>query len=205
VSETPEQAQERAAIRRRWITLGEMLAIAAVAISGLTLWNSYSDRTHKEADRTAEERKASTRAAILLLKATPTDDGRRLALAPVNADQTVQDQSIAFPSALGLAPVTTTGDARIEAGWFDSALKKARKARGRPDESKGDERLPIAITTRYLIDGKLLTDVAIYDVGYVLEGRLLGGSAVRLRGLSIVRRTGATTAPAMLDRRWQGR
>ncbi len=36
-----EQAAEAAAIRRRWINLGEVLAVIAVLISALTLWNSY--------------------------------------------------------------------------------------------------------------------------------------------------------------------
>ena len=196
------RAAEAAAIRRRWITLGEMLAVAAVLISALTLWNSYSERAHSEASRNAEERKAATRAETLLIKATPADGGRRLTLAALNPEQTIQSQTIAFPSALGTSPVETTGDARIEAGWFGEALRKARKAKGRPDESKGDERLPLAITTRYLVDGKLLTDVALYDIGYVLEGHLLGGSTVRLRGLSLRRRLDAASAGPALDAAW---
>src|SRR3546814_3299470 len=40
------------------------------------------------------------------------------------------------------------------------------------DASKGDERLPVAITTRYLADGALQSDVALYDLGYVLEGQI---------------------------------
>ena len=44
--ETPQQqAAEAAAIRRRWITLGEVLAVAAVLISALTFWNSYQERS----------------------------------------------------------------------------------------------------------------------------------------------------------------
>jgi predicted negative regulator of RcsB-dependent stress response len=46
--QTPEEKREAAAIRRRWITLGEILAVIAVLISGLTLWNSYSDRSADE-------------------------------------------------------------------------------------------------------------------------------------------------------------
>ena len=71
--QTPAQA-EAAAIRRRWITLGEILAVVAVMISGLTFWNSYSERTASEAERAAEkdaaadeERKAAERSQTLLL------------------------------------------------------------------------------------------------------------------------------------------
>lgn len=202
---SPSPTEERAAIRRRWITLGEVLGVVAVLISALTLWNAYSDRAHKEADRAADVAKEAVRTRTVLLKATPADGGRRLDLAALDSAQTIQGLTITFPTALGAAPAETTGDARIEARWFDDGLRKARKAKGRPDASKGDERLPVAITTRYLADGALQSDVALYDLGYVLEGRLLGGSAVRLRGLSLIERTSAKKAPAQLDRLWKGR
>jgi hypothetical protein len=201
----PTPAEERAAIRRRWITLGEVLGVVAVVISALTLWNAYSDRTHKEANRLADAAKQAARTQTLLLKAVPADDGRRLDLAPLDPMQTIQGLTIVFPTALGAAPAETTGDARIEARWFDDGLRKARKAKGRPDATNGDERVPIQITTRYLADGAAHTDVALYDLGYVLEGRLIGSSAVRLRGLSLIERSSAKAASARLDALWKGR
>ena len=200
----PGPGEERAAIRRRWITLGEVLGVAAVTISALTLWNAYSDRTHKEAESAQAAAKQAARTQTLLLKATPVDDGRQLDLAPLDTAQTIQGMTIAFPAALGTTPAETTGDARIEARWFDDGLRKARKLKGRPDTSQGDERVPVAITTHYLADGALRTDVALYDLGYVLEGRLLG-SAVRLRGLSLIERTDAPKAQAKLNRLWESR
>ena len=59
--ETPAAKAEAARIRRRWLTLGEILAVAAVAISGLTFWNSYSERRHTEEARVAESRAATRR------------------------------------------------------------------------------------------------------------------------------------------------
>ncbi|KAK0338546.1 hypothetical protein LTR94_038208, partial [Friedmanniomyces endolithicus] len=68
-----ERAAEAAAIRRRWITLGEVLAVLAVSISALTLYLNWADkkdeRADKAAERAAESRKASSRAAILILNA----------------------------------------------------------------------------------------------------------------------------------------
>lgn len=203
--ETREQAAEAAAIRRRWITLGEILAVLGVLISALALWNSYSERSSDEAEKAQAEVKAGRASATLLLRASVEGDGRRLALAPLREDQTIQSQSIAFPKALALAPVETTGNARIEAGWLDDALRKARKAKDRPDESAGDERLPIAITTRFLAGDAVHSDVAVYDLGYVAEGRFLQGAAIRLKGLSIVDHVAAAQAGARLDRLWAGR
>src|SRR5690606_3104485 len=149
------------------------------AISALTFWNSYSDRSNSEAERAAAARKSSAAASTLLLEARPQSDGRSLALAAARDDQVIQSQTIRFPTALGLPPVETTGDARIESDWFADALRKARRAAKQPAASVGDERLPIAVTTRFLVDGATHEDIALYDLGYVLEGRFLQGSAIR--------------------------
>jgi len=195
------RAAEAAAIRRRWITLGEVLAVIAAIISALTLWNSWSQRSDSEAARSAEARQASTRAVTLVLTAA-TSGARELALKPMSAGQSVQSQHISFPTALGAAPAETTGEPRIEAAWFERALKKARNQAGLPDDSRGDERLPVLISTRFLVDGEAHDDVALYDVGYTISGRWLSGHSVTLRGLSLVSRVKGSNAQAMLDARW---
>lgn len=196
------RAAESAAIRRRWITLGEILAVIAVVISGLTLWNSWSERSDSKAEQSADARRASARAATLVLIAA--DAGKHsLALKPASADQSVQSQKLTFPSALGAAPAQTTGEPRIEASWFERPLEKAREAAKLPDNSRGDERLPVVITTRFLVDGEPHEDVAIYDVGYTISGRLLGGHSVALRGISFVSRVKSDAAQAKLDARWK--
>lgn len=195
------RAAEAAAIRRRWITLGEMLAVIAVVISALTLWNSWNERSNSEAMKSAETQRASARAGTLVL--TGAISGKHgLAIKPASVAQSVQGQTISFPTALGLAPAATTGEPRIEAAWFERALKKARNETGLPDDSRGDERLPVAITTRFLVDGDAYEDVALYDIGYSISGRWMSGHSVTLRGLSLVSRTKSGNAQAMLDARW---
>lgn len=200
----PTPAQQ-AASRRRWITFGEVLAVVAVLISGLTLWNSYAERSHEEAEKSVESRKAEVKAATLLLRADPSHDGDRLTLAPLGSGQSIQSQTITFPAALAIAPVDTTGNARIEASWIEDGLKKARRAANRKEESVGDEQLPVAIASRFIADGDVHDDLAIYDVGYALQGRFLGGSKLRLRGLSRVGRTVARSVQARLDDIWRKR
>jgi len=204
-SESAAQASDKAeaaAIRRRWITLGEVLAVVAVLISGLTLWNNYSERRDSEAVKSADAQRQSSRAGTLILIATNADK-RTLALKTASAEQTVQSQTIAFPTGLALAPAQTTGEPRIEASWFDSALKKAREAAHLPDDSRGDEQLPVAITTRFLVDGEPHEDVAIYDLGYSITGHFLGGHTVTLRGVSLVARVKGGNAQGRLDARWK--
>ena len=179
--------------------------MAAVAISGLTLWDSHQDRVRGERKDAATASRAASEAAILILRATPSRSGDRLALAPLNGEQAIQAQTILFPTALGLSPVETTGDPRVEAGWFDEALKRARKAAGEAEDGKGDQRLPIVLVTHYLADGGSHTARAIHDVGYTIDGRFLRGSAVTLRGMSIVATVGASGAQTALDAVWRKR
>lgn len=203
-SKVEARAAEAAAIRRRWITLGEVLAVLAVLISGLTLWLNWSERSGSEAQKAAESSLATVRAATLTLSAQPAAKGRRLDLKPITGEQSVQEQTIRFPSAFGLAPVETTGEPRIEAKWFDGPLKKARDKAGLPDDSRGDERLPVLIDTRFLVGAETHQDRALYDIGYTVEGGLLSGHDVTLRGLSLVKRVKGDPAVEALDARWRG-
>lgn len=201
-SRAEARAAESAAIRRRWITLGEVLAVIAVIISALTLWNSWSERSDTRAEQSADARRASARAATLVL--VTADSGKHsLALKPASSEQSVQSQKLIFPTALGVAPAETTGEPRIEASWFEHALEKAREAAKLPDDSRGDERLPVVIVTRFLVDGDPHEDVALYDIGYTISGRLLGGHSVSLRGLSLVTRVKESAAQAKADARWK--
>jgi len=195
------RAAEAAAIRRRWITLGEVLAVVAVVISGLTLWNNWSERSDSEAVKQADARRASTRAATLVLVASSSGD-RTLVLKPASPEQSVQSQTILFPTALGVEPTETTGEPRIEAQWFERELEKARREAKLPDDSRGDERLPVVIKTRFLVDGEAREDVALYDVGYSISGRWLAGHSVTLRGVSLVSRVKGSAAQAGVDARW---
>ena len=192
---------DAAVIRRRWVTLGEALAVIAVLISALTLWNSWSERSDNEAAKSADARKASTRAVMLVLTASPSGKDK-LVLKPASPEQSVQGQTIAFPTALGAAPADTTGEPRIEAAWFEHALKQARGVAGLPDDSRGDERLPVAITTHFLVDGEAHDDVALYDIGYTISGHFLGGHSITLRGLSLVSHMKSGGAQPKLDARW---
>ncbi len=201
--DTPQEAraQEAAAIRRRWISLGEMLAVLAVGISALTLYLNWSDKRDARADKASESRQASARSAKLVLEAKADGDDR-LVLKPAAPDQIVQSQTLIFPAALGVAPVSTTGEPRIEADWFDNALKKARAKAKLPDNSVGDEKLPVVITTRFVVNGEAREDSAIYDIGYGIAGRWLSGHDVTLRGLSLVTRNVGKAPVAAIDTRW---
>ena len=192
---------QAAATRRRWITLGELLAVVAVCISALTLWNSWTERNESVALKNADARQASTRAVTLVLVATSSGD-RKLTLKPAASTQSVQGQTILFPRALGVAPAQTAGNARIEAAWFEHALKNARSLAHLPDDSRSDERLPVAIITRFLSDDQPHEDVALYDIGYGIAGHWFTGHSVTLRGIALVSHVKGGNAQARVDARW---
>ncbi len=184
MSETREDKKEAARVRRRWLNLGELLAIAGVLISGAALWNSYRERTHAEAEKANDEVRATRAAEVLVLKATVEKDGNSLSLVPRDDAQTIQAQTIRFPTALGVDPVETTGDARIERGWFEKGLTEALEKAGAAKSAAGDRRLPVLVTTRFLVGGTEHEDNALYSIGYTLGHGFLAGTTVKLRGLS---------------------
>ena len=202
---TREEA-DAAAVRRRWITLAEVLGVIAVLISGLTLWNSYRQRTGEEEDKAAARAQAEAQTQILLLRATPDREGRTLTLAAADSGQTIQNQRIAFPASLGASTVDTVSEPRIEARWFEEALLHARDAQSGHEESRGDERVPVAITTAFFSGGAMHRDSAIYDIGYRVEGGgLFNGHKIRMRGISRVETASPRTLQARLDAIWRSR
>jgi hypothetical protein len=198
--QTPAERKEAAAIRRRWITLGEVLAVIGVLISGLALWNSWSERSTAEKERTAEKAKQASVSRIVILRSS--GGGKRLALAAHDPDQAIQSQTLLFPSAFGQGAFETT-EPRIEAEWVKRAVKKANEKAGKVP---GDARMPVAITTRFVADGRNFTDSALYDVGYKeSDGGLFEGKDVELKGLSLIGRTTPAKARAQLDALWSKR
>lgn len=199
----PEEKDEAARNRRRWLTLAEVLGVAAVLISALTLWNNYQQRTSEAADKVAARQAATAASQTLLLRGSPDRDGKQLVVTPADPSQTVQEQRIRFPSSLEIAAVETLSEPRIEVRWFERPLLRARS-----DEraGRGDARLPVLIETTFFSGGAMHRDLAIYDIGYRIEGGgLLGGDEVRLRGLSRVERVSPALANGRLDALWRAR
>lgn len=194
------ERKEAVAIRRRWITLGEILAVIGVLISALALWNSWSERSSAEEERAAEKAEAAKASRVVVLKAAGS--GKRLALAAHDPEQAIQSQTLLFPSALGLGAFDMT-EPRIEAEWIERAV---RKADAKEKKARGDLRMPVAITTRFVADGRSFADTALYDVGYKdTGGGLFDGRDAELKGVSLIGRTTEAKAQAQLDSLWAKR
>mgnify|MGYP001555450226 CR=1 FL=1 len=201
MSETPSQKKRRL----RFLTLAELVGIAAVAIAALGYWDSHRERTLTERERAAEaqEKKAEEKAGALklsfLMTGTPDNGGERLRLASVHPEQVIQTQAVSFPSEVRSDAAQTTGNPRIEVGWFEDGLSKAEHARG---DKSHHGRLPVGIVTTFIEDGETKTDRAIYLVGYSIHPRMLRSDKVELEGLSLVRRGVGDTLQAAIDALW---
>ncbi|NJC33341.1 hypothetical protein GGR88_000815 [Sphingomonas jejuensis] len=192
--QTPKQAAEAAAIRRRWITLGEVLAVVAVVISGLTLWNSYSERSTAAAEKAAERQSEQAAAASIVLSGRVEEDGEAISFSSANEGRVIQSLTVRFPSALGVSPVETLADARLDAGAF------ARAVRGATDAKR--IRLPIAVEAVFTAGGDLHRATGLYQLGLERRDRLIGGDAIRISGVAY--QGAAGRAPqAEIDRLWR--
>ncbi|MGZ3375943.1 MAG: hypothetical protein ACXU8S_05035, partial [Phenylobacterium sp.] len=153
MSETPSERKRRL----RFLTVAELVGIAALAIAALGYWDSHRERTLTERERAAEaqEKKAEARAGALkltfLITGSPEGEGDRLKLSSVHPEQVIQTQALTFPSEIRGDAVQTTGNPRIEAGWIEGGVTKAEHARGGKGRSG---RLPVAIVTTFIEDGQ---------------------------------------------------
>ena len=179
MTEDPAPSAARRAARRRWITLGEFVALAGLIVAALSLYLNWSDRRANEADRRAELTEARTSAV---------ERGRHVGLVAVDAKDGVltfkaaacalQSADISFPSALGVRTQSTTLDPHIDADWFAEPLLAAIA----PAKAKAG-RLPVLIESHCTSEAGDRLERAIYEVPFNVDSRFLRGKTIRLRGL----------------------
>lgn len=189
--ETPAEQAEARAIRRRWVTLGEVVAVAGLVIGGLTLWNSWDERRTENSEKSAEASLAKAAAARLDLKVT-VEDGKLVNL--TDPQHELLDVQVAFPAALKVdarSPVLPT----IEADWFTPQMLRATD--GGPDEREGV--LPVLVRASYRVEDATRTETAIVDVLWRTSGRVLAGRSLKIIGARIRQRGGDQ---ARLDALW---
>jgi len=185
--EAPLSETSRKRLPLRWLTLAELVGVAALVIAGLGFWDSHRERVQTDSERAAAakerqaERQAGAAKLTFLMSGAPDDAGDKVRLTSVHSDQVIQTQTVWFPAQVRADSVETTGNPRLEAGWIDDGLRKAA------GKSKSG-RVPVGILTVYIEDGQTKTDRSLYQLGYSLHERVLRGDRVELEGLSLARR-----------------
>ena len=164
---------EEAKRRRRLITLGEVIAIAGLAISGLALWNSWkSDKDDKPA--VVVERAKSV---PLALRGKVEDDGKALRLSPAEPSHALDSVTVlALPPGSGSADYGS--DPLLSASTIESWLPKGEKR-------EGVGGVNLMVETHYIEAGETRIAKQRYRVAYRwADGGLFGGKSPRLTSIS---------------------
>ena len=197
LSDTP-----RKRLPLRWLSLAEIVGVVAVVVAVLGYWDSHRERTQESLEKAlaARERQVEARANALrqsfLMTGTLEGSGDRIRLSSQRPEQVIQTQTIWFPKAVRAAPVETTGNPRLEVGWVEDGLRKAKTRSGR---------VPVGVLTVFIEDGLTKTDRAVYQVGYSLHPRTLRKAEVDLDGLSLARRGVTGDLQGAADNLWAAR
>jgi len=167
MSETPEQRRRRL----RWLTLGEIIAVIAVAISALGLWKSW--KSEDQPTTVVEQRQP----IALALRGKAQDDGRKLEITPVEQSHALQSLTINLPGAASALNIGSDGE--LAARDVEEAVAK------NADRDKGTHRLRVRIQADYVEAGAERQASHDYVLTYRWEGGgLLGGRSLRLVSLA---------------------
>lgn len=161
-----------ATARRRWITLGEIIAIAALAISALGLWNSWRD---DEADKPAPPVEAKTAAIPIAFRGEVEDGGKAMTISPVESGHALETLTL---TVAGKAPLSVGSDGRLTAAEVERLV-------GDPGKDMKTGSVGGRIEARYIEGGALKRGGGRYRISYRwTDGGLFGGDKLRLTGLS---------------------
>jgi hypothetical protein len=159
--------------RRRWITFGELIALAALIVSAVGVWISWKSSETDKPTRIVEQRPSIP----LILRSKRDDDGTRLEISPVEESHALESLKVTLPSA---SPIDVGSDGELDASDVESALK------GHDSDPK-DRALsvPVRIDARYVEAGKERRAASTYTLRYMWKGGgLFGGRSLHLVGLS---------------------
>lgn len=159
--------------RRRWINLGETIALAALAVSAIGVWVAWQSSKHDGPTRVVEQRQAIP----LTLRARREDDGRRLEISPVESNHALESLTITIQ---GASPIAVGSDGELAASDVESALS------GRGEEPKNRTlSVRAKIDARYVEMGTEKRSSGSYTLRYQWKsGGLFSGRSLHLVGLS---------------------
>ena len=159
--------------RRRWISLGETIAIAALMVSAVGVWIAWQSSNNDRPTKVVEQRSA----VPLALRGTTDGDGRTLTIMPADPGHALQSLRLTIN---GASPIDVGSDGRLSASDVEAALK------GREKEAKDvTHSVAVRIEARYVESGSDRHGGGAYVLRYKWEGGgLFGGRSLRLVGLA---------------------
>jgi hypothetical protein len=158
--------------RRRWVTFGEIIAVAALIISALGLWITWRGTQDDKPTRIVEQKQAIP----LTLRGSASRDGRELVLAPVETGHALESLTLTIQ---GSPPIDIGSDGRLSAGDVEALFKD------RDRDRKGAGKVLVRIAAHYVEMGAERRGGGTYLLRYRWEGGgLFGGRSLRLVALS---------------------
>ena len=159
--------------RRRWITIGELIALLALVVSAVGVWISWKNAETDKTTRIVEQRPSIP----LILRSKREDDGTRLTISPVEDSHAIESLKI---TVAGGSPILVGSDGELDASDVESALK------GHDSEPKDRTlAIPVRIDAVYVEAGKERRASGRYTLRYVWKGGgLFGGRSLHLVSLS---------------------
>jgi hypothetical protein len=157
--------------RRRWITVRELIALAALVVSALGVWISWKSRDEGPT-KVVEQRQPIP----LTLRGKAEDDGRTLEISPVESSHALQSLRVTIA---GGKPIEIGSDGQLDARTLQAALPEGK------EDSKGRQSISARIDARYVEMGKDKSASGTYRISYRWEGGgLFGGRSLHLISLS---------------------
>ena len=159
--------------RRRLVTIGELIALAALIVSAIGVWISWKSADHEGPTKIVEQRQAIP----LILRGRREDDGTRLVISPVESSHALESLTVKIA---GASPISVGSDGELSASDVASALS------GREKEPRNTTLSVTArIDARYVEAGQERTSSGTYALRYQWKGGgLFGGRSLHLVSLS---------------------
>jgi hypothetical protein len=164
-----ESESAKSESRRRWVTFGEIIGLAALLISGLGLWLSWQSSHDDKPTRVVEQKQSIP----LILRGAAERDGRQLVITPVEPSHALESLTVTIAG----RAIDVGSDGRLSAGDVEPALKDKK--------SEGVRKASVRVAARYVEAGTERRANGTYVLSYRWEGGgLFGGRSLRLVGLS---------------------
>jgi len=159
--------------RRRWVNLGELIALAALIVSAVGVWIGWKSSNEDKPTRVIEQRSS----VPLALRGTADSEGRTLTIVPADPSHGLESLTVAIK---GASPIDIGSDGKLSASDVESALKDRDKV-----PKAVAIKLPVRIQARYVEAGTDRRGGGSYVLRYKWEGGgLFGGRSLHLLGLS---------------------
>jgi hypothetical protein len=167
----PTVAERKA--RRRMLNLGEAVAIGALILSALGLWNGWRGQgDDRPRPTTVVEQKM---AVPLALRGRIENGGKAISISPVDPGHALDSLTLTIA---GKPPIALGSDGRLAASALEPALDAGAK-------DKQIATVPVRIAARYIEAGKDRRGGGNYRLSYRWEGGgLFGGHSLKLVGFS---------------------